>query len=138
MKIKTKIEKEVNIVTLKVQANVRYWEDSEINGISDENGDLVPFRKGDLWCPQIDIETGIVNNWPKGTKAEIHYKVCDQFSGQFIDENGETVIDIKDEYVPNFMSPKESGFGDYIIMDIDENGKIEYWDIEDSDFFEQI
>ena len=30
-------------------------------------------------------------------------------------------------YVPAFLSPKEESYGDYIIMDIDENGKIDNW-----------
>lgn len=36
------------------------------------------------------------------------------------------------------MSPKENGYGDYIIMDVDENGVIEYWNkIDIVDFFEE-
>lgn len=137
MKAKIKIEKEVEIKTLRVAAEVRYWEDSEINGIPDDTGDLTPFRKGELWCPVIDIETGIIKDWPKGTKAEIHFKICD--SGSYYLENGkgETVLSIENDYVPSMLSPKENGYGDYIIMDIDENGQIQDWDSDISSFTEQ-
>lgn len=32
-----------------------------------------------------------------------------------------------DGYVIDMMCPKENGYGDYIIMDIDENGIIQDW-----------
>jgi uncharacterized protein YuzE len=40
------------------------------------------------------------------------------------DAEGNTILSIEQDYVPKMMCPKESGYGDYIIMDIDENGKI--------------
>ena len=127
MKTIIKVEKEVDVKTLAVEAYVRYWEDAEINGVDDVEGDLTPFRVGDLWCPIIDIDTGIIKGWPKGTTAKIHFKVCDAGSYYFIDENGNTIFSIEENYVPSIMCPKENGFGDYIIMDIDENGQIEKW-----------
>ena len=33
-------------------------------------------------------------------------------------------------YAPEFMCPKDRGYGDYIIMDIDENDYIQDWDRE--------
>jgi hypothetical protein len=127
MEITKKIKTKIEIKTLEVEAKVRYWEDSEINGIDDEMGDLVPFRKDDLWCPVIDIDTGIINNWPKGTVAKIHYKIVDEGSYYIKDINGNIVLKIKNDYVPPIMCPKEKGYGDYIIMDINENGQIQNW-----------
>lgn len=40
--IKLKVEKEFDIKTLVVSANVRYWEDSTINGVEDKDGTLTP------------------------------------------------------------------------------------------------
>ena len=39
-----------------------------------------------------------------------------------------------DGYVPKMMSPKEEGYGDYVIMDVDCDGKIDNWKVDFSDF----
>ena len=77
MKIKLKIEKEYEVQTLIVIAEVRYWEDATVNGIEDTEGDLIPFRNGENWCPIIDIDSGVILKWPVGTTADIHYKCND-------------------------------------------------------------
>jgi len=128
MKAVVKIKKEVELKTLHVEAGVRYWEDTEINGEADtENGDNVPCKEGELWKPIIDLETGKILNWEHGKKAEVHYKVCDAGSYFLKDAEGETVLSIEDNYVPKILCPKENGYGDYIIMDIDETGQIANW-----------
>ncbi len=135
MLVKIKVEKEVEIKTLLVKAGVRYWEDSEINGEPDtESGDKIPCKDGSLWCPEINVDTGEILNWTKGVKAEIHYKVCDAGSYFLKDENGEIVLSKEDGYVIDSLCPKEAGYGDYIIMDIDENGIIQDWDFDISNF----
>lgn len=125
MRTTVEIEKEVDFKTLLVKAEARYWEDSTVNEVKDVNGDLIPCRDGDMWCPIIDIDTGIIRNWEQGKKASIHFKVCDAGSYYLLDEKGETILSIENDYVPKMMCPKDKGYGDYIIMDIDENGKIE-------------
>jgi len=127
MKTTVEIKKEVEIKTLKVVAGVRYWEDATVDGIEDEDGDLIPCRDGDAWCPIIDIDSGIITNWTQGVKADVHYKVCDSGSYYLLDAEGAVVLAIEDNYVPKMMCPKENGFGDYIIMEIDETGKIANW-----------
>lgn len=127
MKTTIKITKEVELKTLEVKANVRYWEDSEVDGVEDVDGNLIPCRVGDLWCPIIDIDSGVITNWKQGTKADVHYKVCDEGKYYIKDEEGNVVSSIENDYVPNILSQKENGYGDYIIMDIDENGKISDW-----------
>ena len=135
MKVKIKVLQEVELKTLLVKANVRYWEDSEINGESDtENGDNMPCKIGDLWCPEIEIETGIIFNWVKGNTANIHYKVADELGYELKDEKGDVVLSADDGYVPKTLYPKENGYGDYIIMDIDEKGFIKDWKFNFSDF----
>lgn len=141
---------------LYVDAGVRYWEDSEINGISDENlydskGVKAPampcvervkttpttniYSDHFRWRPIIDAETGVIINWEKGVKASVHYKVGDDCEITY--KNGDEVLCINDNYwyVPPFLSPKEEGFGDYIIMDIDENGQIGNWKYEEVEFW---
>jgi hypothetical protein len=124
MKVKIKVEKEVDLKILIVKARVRYWEYSG----------NIPFKDGDLWSPHIEIETGKILNWKQGVKAEIHYKVCDCLGYEIQDENGEVVLSADDGYVPSTLSPKSNGngYGDYII--IDENGQIAKWEFNFSEF----
>lgn len=117
----------LNAHTLHVNAGVRYWEDSTINGVTDEEGTLTPCRDGDYWKPIIDIDKGVIVNWEKGKKADIHFKVVDDGTYTVKDEKGETITE-KEGYVPDIMCPAENGYGDYIIMNIDENGVIDKWE----------
>ena len=121
-----KVEKEVT--HLYVNAGVRYWEDTNVNGFDDDDGALIPCKVGSRWKPQIEIETGKIINWTKGTYASIQYKVCDEGIYEFTNSLNETVFKISHCYVPKLMSPKDEGYGDYIIMEVDENGVIEGWD----------
>lgn len=130
MRIELKQKKYYEVKYLQVKARVRYWEDAEVNGEDDtETGDNVPCKVGDFWCPIIDIETGIIDNWEQGKTAEVHYKVCDDGEYSLIDDKGKIIVSIEG-YVPNIMCPKKKGFGDYIIMDIDEKGQIANWKID--------
>jgi hypothetical protein len=128
MKAIVKIKKEVTLTTMEVVAEVRYWEDTEVNGAEDaESGDNIPCKEGNLWCPVIDIETGTITNWEKGKTADVHYKVCDCCSWTIKSDEG-CVSNVEGDYVPEILYPKGHGYGDYIIMDIDENGVIRDWD----------
>lgn len=131
MLVTVKIEKEMDAKYLWLNAGVRYWEDATINGVDDINGNLTPCRKGDMWSPHIDIEKGKILNWTEGVEAEIHFKVCDQCSFTITDEENEIVFNQKDDYVPTILCPKERGYGDYIIMDIDADGWIKQWNKND-------
>lgn len=133
MQIEVTVKQKIDVKTLHVEAGARYWEDATVNGVEDEEGELIPFRDGDYWKPVIELETGKVIDWPKGTIALIHYKVCDDGTYMLKGENGEEVK-YKGDYVPNILSPKENGYGDYIIMDIDENGFIQNWKADLSGF----
>lgn len=119
-------DKKVVVSFLKVEAGVRYWEDGEVNGVSDDDGSLIPCRNGDFWEPIIDLATGMIEGWPEGTTADIHYKVCDDGRYTLLDADRKPVKTI-DGYVPAIMSPGGQGYGDYIIMTIDGAGKIEKW-----------
>ena len=130
-----KIEQELAVKYLKANCGVRYWEDGTVNGVEDEDGSLIPLRVGDCWIPTIDLETGVINDWPKGTTASIHYKVCDAGIYTLIDDQNNEVI-TRDGYVPNMLCPEGDGYGDYVIMNIDENGKINNWQVDLSYFDE--
>lgn len=127
-----------NAKFIEAQASVRYWEDSIVNGKEDVEGNLMPLRKGDVWKPVIDLKTGTIQNWPKGTTAEVHYKVCDAGEYWLLDENLERIAKWKGYYVPDdFYCPNAEGWGDYIIMYVNQEGQIRGWstpEIESSEW----
>ena len=151
MKISIMKPVEIEAKLLKVRAGVRYPEDSEfieaendrkVNYISDdEENPKMPFmeveydkygHKKFYWTPTIDLENGVIVNWPKGVKVHVFYKVCDDFECTVYDEYDNEVLHYEG-YVPDFMSIEEEGYGDYIDMIIDENGCIQDWNITSSD-----
>lgn len=133
MKTTTLTEQEVDAKILKVSAGVRYWEDATVDGIEDEDGDLIPCRSGDCWQPEIDIDTGQITNWKQGVTADIHYKVCDAGEYKVFDDSGKLALQ-KEGYVPDLMCPEENGYGDYIIMKVNESGFIHDWQPSFEDF----
>ena len=78
------------------------------------------------WKPTIDVDTGVITNWIPGVKCSVYAKVVDQCMVTLHD-GARTWKTPREEYVPDFMCPKSEGYGDYIIMDIDENGTIANW-----------
>jgi len=134
MKIELTVKKEFEVKTLLVEADVRYWEDATVNGVEDENGDLIPCKVGDTWKPIIDLETGLITNWEKGKEANIHYKVCDAGEYWLQDENGEKIVKAKGYYVPEFLAIDDIGCSDYIIMKVDKEGKINNWRFDSEPF----
>lgn len=126
MKAKIKTTKEVEIKTLLVDARVRYWEDASVNGLWDNHGAFIPCRDGESWKPIIDIESGVITNWTKGVIANVHYKIADEGIYHLADSEG-LIILTKDGYVPKILDLYNDSYGDYIILNIDGNGKIENW-----------
>lgn len=127
---------------LRARCGVRYWDDATVNGVEDADGSRIPLRdgtsadndqSGGFWCPTIDLETGIIENWPTGTTANIHYKVCDEGEYELLDADRNVVVAI-DGYVPQIMCPEGSGYGDYVIMQIDGDGKIANWQVDLQEF----
>lgn len=141
MKRKIKVEQEVEIIGIECWIHPRRWNTSEINGMNDDNDEpkmpLVEEHYGELaWHIIINPETGQIGQWPQGTTASIHYKSVDENYIHFLDDR----LGIIKEYegcVPNFLCPKEDGWGDYVIMDIDENGFIKDFNNNLDDIFEE-
>ena len=108
----------LDLKLLIVKAGVRYWEDSEVNGENDtENGENIPCKIGELWCPQIEIETGKILNWEQGKKAEIHYKVADCLGYEMQAENGEVAVRRQGEGDKGSM--KVADFSKLILDEVD-------------------
>lgn len=129
MKVTFYIQQTFTVVELRIEAKVRYWEDATVNGIEDTDGSLIPCREGELWKPIIHIDSGRIINWEQGKTAEIHYKVCDEGKYGLYDDNGKIVREIEG-YVPEALAIEDSGYGDYIIINVNENGIINEWDPE--------
>jgi hypothetical protein len=111
---------------LEVRAEVRYWEDATVNGTDDTDGALVPLRSDKHWCPVIRLADGMVMDWPQGTTADIHYKVCDQGEYWLLDDERKRVAKWAGFYVPNeFLCHGDEGYGDYIIFSVGADGVIE-------------
>lgn len=117
MKIAVPMMVEKTIATIRVSVPVRYDEDDMPNDY--------PHRKGDSWHVDINAADGQIRGWPQGVEPRrIEMKVVDGGSYTVLDENGETIIEISDDYVPGWI-PGE--YGDYIDFNIDESGRITNW-----------
>lgn len=127
MKVTAQITKEFDVTAISVSAEVRYWEDGTINGTVDTDGTLIPLRNGECWEPVIELDTGRVRDWPEGTTADVHYKVCDAGEYYLLDGTGRILAE-KHGYVPDMLSVGDSGYGDYIILKIGPDGLIEGWE----------
>lgn len=127
---------------VRVRAGVLYWDDTNVNGESDDNDNpripLIQEINGEKnWVFDIDIKTGKIKDWPKGTTAETHYKTCDDNTISFIGHNGKVLRKV-DCYVPEFLEIEDSCCGDCIIINIDEDGKINNFRFNEDDIEEII
>ncbi len=115
---------------------VRYWEDAAVNGLKECNdAPTIPLRTiinnrygkdQEYWNIKVNIETGKILDWPHGTVASVHYKVCDDCYFTLFDKNMEVMKKVE-SYVPSAIDLYNDSFGDYIIFDIDEEGMIQDW-----------
>ena len=126
MKATLKIEKEFDVKFLAVTAGIRYAEDVDVNGESCEELSEIPLHDGEHWQVMIDVDAGVILNWPQGTTAKFYLKVRDDGTYSILDANKKE-IKTYDGYVPDCLAIDDSGYGDYIIITVDENGKIKDW-----------
>ena len=107
---------EVEAVAIKCEMAVLYKEEDIPNDF--------PLRKGDMWTGTVDIETGIIRDWPAGKAGSMRMKVCDEGTYTLLGKNGVVLARRANYYVPSCI-PGE--YGDYVKFDIDEVGKIANW-----------
>lgn len=113
---------------IEVSAEVRYWEDAAVNGQEDSDGRMIPCRVENFWKPLISLETGQILNWPLGTTADIHYKVCDAGEYWLLDSALQRIGKWSGFYVPNkFLCHGDHGYGDYIILRVGQDGIVQNW-----------
>lgn len=127
MKTTIKIEKEIEITHVSISIPINY-------GVEDIPLDF-PLRNGDTWEALINIDTGIIDNWPDEKCAEMYMKVTDGGTYELFDIDGKSVALISENYVPNGVIPGE--YGDYVVLKINSDGRIINWasNIDFSDFF---
>lgn len=147
MKHKILVEKEINLRYAKCEIGVSYWEDSEVNGVWDnDDNPTMPCieeypsynnKMEKMWCPIIDLDTGQIINWKQGTTARTNYKSRDENIVKIIDDNDNIVCEY-DGYVPRFLAPDNPNWfsgEDYVEMTIDENGFIHNFNNDLKDIF---
>ena len=117
MKFEKQVIQEINVKFIDIVAPVRYGEEDIPNDF--------PGRVGDTWMARVEIETGKIVDWTNGVAADFSMKVVDEGSYHLIDENNNSVASIEEDYVPNGVIPGE--YGDYIEMEINEQGVITNW-----------
>lgn len=128
---------------LRIDVGPRYWEDAIVDGNEDISFEaqakgakpLMPFAvfcedtakrcKADSyrWQLDIDLKELKIVDWPIGITAKPFYKVCDDGTYYLLDENKNVLME-KNSYVPDILSYKEDGYGDYIDMKIDVYGNL--------------
>ncbi len=73
---------------------------------------------------------GTVANWPAGTTANAHYKVCDECGIEYF-RDGVKVCDNESGkchgYVPRFLHYSPCYDSDYIVIHIGPDGRIKCW-----------
>lgn len=116
--MKAQVQKtvEVDVKSVVVDIPVRYEEEDIPNDF--------PLRVGDRWKATIDVETGQIHDWPQGKTGSFYMKVCDEGIYTLLDQEGNELAKIDEDYVPNLI-PGE--YGDYVEFAIDENGIVTNW-----------
>lgn len=118
--ITVKKQVEVDLKSVRVTLPINYGEEDIPHDF--------PLRENDIWRATIDIDTGRIQEWPQGKAGTIEFmKVADGGTYTLIDVQGNTVAEIKENYVPQSMIPPLNGYGDYVSFEIDENGIIKNW-----------
>lgn len=144
MEIEITIPRKYNAAYLSCNLGPRFWEDAEVNGEWDDaDNPKMPcaawdsYERALRWQILIDIETGCIMHWPQGTTARVHYKVCDDGTYILLGQNAEELLQV-DGYVLKCMYPNAEGWGDYVIMNIDETGHIDGWKFGKEDVEEML
>ena len=133
LKFKKQIVEEREVFKIRANVNIRYSNGFSINGEDRAESEFenlpcfdAKLGKSGRWNILIDVKTGIISDWKNGISVEMHAKVCDDGFYTFYDNEGNVIYESDNyEYVPLFFP--EQHYGDYLILSIDETGKITNW-----------
>lgn len=116
MKFTQLIPQEIEVHYVKIDAPVH----------GDENIPYdAPLRSGDMWNAIVNIDTGVIQDWPAGQSLDLEMKVTDSGHYALLGENFEVIAQNQNYYVPHCTIP--GSYDDYIKLDIDANGVITNW-----------
>jgi len=79
------------------------------------------------WIADVDVETGIIKDWVPGCEGEIDVKLVDRGSYYLLDAENKVLVALEDDYVPNRLIPPNDGYGDYMLLIIEPDGRISNW-----------
>jgi len=116
MKVTIPTTKEIDIKYITLKLAVRYEEEDMPNG--------APMREGDMWKASVEIDSGIIINWPQGQTLDLYMKVCDEGIYKLFDADWNELACV-DGYVPHGIVPGK--YGDYVELKINEFGIITNW-----------
>lgn len=133
MKTVLKVEKIFDLKKLDIEARVINFDGTIINGVVCVDCNQIPCIFEDFWNPSISIDDGIIPNWTKGVEAKINLFLGKKCSWWILDSHLEVILERYDDYVPNCLS---DGDNNYLVMNIDKDGKIENWKFNIDDFTE--
>jgi hypothetical protein len=68
----------------------------------------------------------MIADWKQGYAGNLFAKVVDQGNYYLMDAD-KNIVAVINGYVPNELIPPTDGYGDYIGLKIDKNGKIVNW-----------
>lgn len=140
--MKVKVNKpwvtDVYYLEVMVPSSCLYPEDFALNGNEVDIEKLPLFNEYEKCLHfYVSLHNGKVMDWPENKKVtlETWAKIVDVgrywlASASFL----ERVIESKSHYVPNMLDTRGDGFGDYFQFKINENGYIENWNPDLSDF----
>lgn len=118
MNMTVKVPSEVELDAIKMSLAVHYEEDIPND---------FPLRIRDSWVATVDINTGIIREWPpmagKAGPRRLAMKVTDCGS-YYLMTKDKIVAKRESDYVPDCIPGK---YGDYVDFTIDPNGKIVEW-----------
>ncbi len=117
MKAAIPTTKEVEVSHVRICVAVNYDEEEIPNDF--------PGRLGETWDAVVNIDTGIIRDWPTGRPFKMHLTVKDGGSYYLLTPNGNVVGSIESNYVPHCLIPGD--YGDVIRFDIDSTGCITNW-----------
>lgn len=125
---------EVDVKWLQIICPFHYANDIEINGIQFEDDDSeiigLPLFENGEWNVKIDIDNGTIQDWEIGKSVSIYSKLRDEGNYFVMDGDYNEIAVIKQNYVPDCLGE----YGDYLILSIDENGKVENFKFNIDDF----
>ena len=133
---------------VKFHIGVYYWEDCHIDGYdTEEDGSNIPFAKDGYWDFVLDLDNGCILGWEDEVKAKCpgsqsmntYFKACDMVWRTLLDANMQPLHEEYNFYVPKILDFDDKdgryGFGDYIGLEIKNNGTIKGWPKNNLEFF---